>query len=213
MQADNKEMFDSYLSKVNIKRRFECDMGETTLAGTAIYKDDWYYFKALLKQGAKCTKEDLNQALGKYIWINDMQRVIFLLELGAQVKDGNLRGATENNSTDMVALLLKHGASPKHLAKNDAMRQARRHGNIEMEQLLLDAGAPPLANDPARPPVTMPEDTSDMKALWTTWLDFYRLYLREYSSDGRFWGETAQRIRERQKKLGNKLPRPKGTRY
>lgn len=224
MLCENKAAFEKYLPKVNFQLPFSSE--NLILVNEVLKQRDFYYLDQLLDYGAKCFDqpallEALMEAIGEVSMIRELgeddgkelDRVKMLLELGAKpseykkglyFEDDHLTRAAVLGLTDVVGLLLEYGADP-HTARNQAMHEAREQGDKKMEQLLLDAGAPPLSDDPNRPPLEMPKDTNDIVALWKTWLDFYQKYL-SHEPKKPIKGASAERIAKMEACIGFEIP-------
>lgn len=212
IENDKQEAFDKFLPLVDVTISFS--KYESLLETALLRHDDDYYFEQLLAYGATLPAHARTHSI---LWRavcnpRNPKRLKSLLEMGIDPNTIPYDGANpvlwiavSRNDIEIVNLLFEYGAHA-YIPRNKAMFIARKQGNTEMEQLLLDHGAPPLSEpDPYKPVFTMPKYTNDMETLWRAWLLFYDKHNNAHPQQP-IKGASEERIQKLEEHIGYKLP-------
>lgn len=116
---------------------------ERNLFHEAIKLNDADILRALLSLDVCICPEDINIGFLTAVRYNNTEMVKLLLEHGADIhiySDDALRSAVRKSYFEMVVLLLSYGAN-LHIRDNFALRWAANNGDHKMAALLLEYGA------------------------------------------------------------------------
>lgn len=212
IQGDKREAFDKYLPLVDVTVPFS--KHESLLEISLLQHDDDYFFEKLLERGATLpTNARIHDILWKAVCDPpNPKRVKRLLDLGVDPNNLPFDGsnpvlwiAVHRNDIEMVKLLFSYGAHA-YIPRNEAMFIAHENGFKEMEQLLLDNGAPSLSKpNPFKPAFSMPANINDMETLWQAWLDFYHKHTNTHPRKP-IQGASEARIQKLEQIIGHTLP-------